>query len=100
MKIEMTKKVEKKNGVQFDPNKDYSWEVDDKIEISGATYGILRHLCSTILNEDKVVLASRALNDLNIVLKENVENGKFKDVPKEQAESEEEAEEVEAVPVE
>ena len=69
-----------KSEVSFDPKKQYSWEVDTDVVVSGATYGLMRHLCTSILNEEKYIFAREALNGLEEVLKKHVENGTFSEM--------------------
>lgn len=62
----------------YDPNKMYSWNPEDKFVLSGKDFGLILNSLRFILSSEKaqqIILAAKANEALEAILKEGVENG-------------------------
>lgn len=67
---------------QYDPNKKYSWQPEDKFELSGREFGLILNTLRAILNTEeaaKILLAQQA----NLVVEGALARGVEQDIVKE-----------------
>ena len=67
---------------QYDPNKKYSWQPEDKFELSGREFGLILNTLRAILNTEeaaKILLAQQA----NAVVEGALARGVEQDIVKE-----------------
>jgi hypothetical protein len=68
----------------YDPNKRYTWDKDDKFELSGHQFGTLLNAFRGILNTPEaanILRISQANDIIEEMMTENVEKGTVKEVP-------------------
>lgn len=79
---------------QYDPNKPYTWNPDDKFEFSGREFGLILNMVRAILSTEeaaKIMLAQQANSALEGALARAVETGTVKEMVKEPENVKEEA---------
>jgi hypothetical protein len=67
----------------FDPNKKYTWAVDEKFSLSGNEFGLLLNALRAIISTQEaatIILAHKASESLEGVLGRGVESGVVKEV--------------------
>jgi hypothetical protein len=68
----------------FDPNKKYTWAIDSEFTLSGNDFGILLNSLRAILSTEeaqRVLLADKASQILEVTLAKAVQNGAVVEVP-------------------
>lgn len=71
---------------QYDPNKNYSWNPEDKFEITGKEFMLMLNTVRSVLSTEeaaKIMLAQQANSSLEMVLARAVEKGTAKEMVKE-----------------
>ena len=61
---------------QYDPNKRYTWQPEDKFELSGREFGLILNTLRAILNTEeaaKILLAQQANAAIEAVMAKGVE---------------------------
>ena len=67
---------------QYDPNKRYTWQPEDKFELSGREFGLILNTLRAILNTEeaaKILLAQQANAMIEASLARGVEEGIVKE---------------------
>ena len=71
---------------QYDPNKRYTWQPEDKFELSGREFGLILNTLRAILNTEeaaKIMLAQQANAAIESVMAKGVELDIVKEVVEE-----------------